>query len=129
MPTTRASILIVEDEQIIAMDVQQMLQSMGYDAFATANSAEAALARALQRRPEVVLMDIRLQGRRDGVEAAEMLRSQLPDIRVIYLTANTDEASLERAKRTRPYGFLLKPVKSAQLRASIEIALYRPAAS
>ncbi|MGA2551270.1 MAG: ATP-binding protein [Burkholderiaceae bacterium] len=118
------SILIVEDERIVAMDLQQTLNAMGHDAFAVAASAEEAVARASEKRPDVVLMDIRIKGPRDGIQTAEILRDRFGVI-VIYLTAHADEAMIERAKLTEPLGYLLKPVKQSELRSVIEIAVYR----
>jgi PAS domain S-box-containing protein len=119
-----ASILIVEDERIIARDLQQLLCDMGYDAYATAASAEEALTHASARVPDVVLMDIRIKGESDGIQAATLLRKHYPVI-VIFLTAHADDTMIERAKRTEPHGYLLKPVKQAELRSMIEVGLYK----
>jgi PAS domain S-box-containing protein len=118
------SILIVEDERIIARDLQQTLNDMGYDAFAIAASAEEAVACASRKHPDVVLMDIRIKGQDDGISTAAILKKKFP-LAVIYLTAHADEAMLDRAKRTEPHGYLLKPVKSAELRSMIEITVHR----
>jgi signal transduction histidine kinase len=118
------AILIVEDERIVAKDLQQALTDMGYDAFAIAASAEEAVACASAKCPDVVLMDIRIKGQTDGIQTAAILKRQYPVI-VIYLTAHADEPMVDRAKKTEPYGYLLKPVKVAELRSTIEIALYR----
>ena len=121
---TAHSVLIVEDERIVAKDLQQTLVGMGYDAYAIAASADEAIARATERCPDVVLMDIRIKGQRDGIEAAEILRREF-GVPVIYLTAHSDDATIERAKRTEPHGYLLKPVKSAELRSVIEVSIYK----
>ncbi len=118
------AILIVEDEQIVAIDLQQSLDEMGYDAFAIASSAEEAVACATLRWPDVVLMDIRIKGADDGIRTAALLKQKFPVI-VIYLTAHTDGSMLDRAKRTEPHGYLVKPVKDAELHSMIEIALYK----
>jgi two-component system cell cycle sensor histidine kinase/response regulator CckA len=118
------SVLIVEDERLIAKDIQQTLQGMGYDAFAIAASAEEAMARVAERCPDLVLMDIRIEGKDDGIEAARLLNA-LHDIPVIFLSAHTDDATLERAKKVGPYAFLAKPVKPADLRGAIETSIYR----
>lgn len=118
------SVLVVEDERIVARDLQETLSSMGYNAYAIASSADEAVARASERCPDIVLMDIRIKGNRDGIETAEILRRNF-DVPVIYLTAHVDEATIERAKKTEPYGYLLKPVKSAELRSVLEMALYK----
>jgi PAS domain S-box-containing protein len=120
------SVLIVEDERIVAKDLQQTLAGMGYDAFAIASSADEAISRASENCPDLVLMDIRIKGNRDGIETAALLRARF-GVPVIYLTAHADEATIERAKQTEPYGYLMKPVKSAELRSAIEVAIYRHA--
>jgi len=117
-------ILVVEDETIVAKDLQQTLRDMGYDAYAVAASAEEAIARASERCPDLVLMDIRLKGHSDGIKTAAILKQKCRSA-VIYLTAHADDATIQRAKKTEPYGYLLKPVKSAELRSMIEVALYR----
>ncbi len=118
------SILIVEDEPIVAKDLQQTLCEMHYDAFAIASSAEEAIRRASEKCPDLVLMDIRIKGERDGIETAQILHDQF-GVSVIYLTAHADEATIQRATRTAPYGYLLKPIKSAELRGAIEIAAFK----
>ncbi|MGD0492744.1 MAG: EAL domain-containing protein [Steroidobacteraceae bacterium] len=120
----RPRILIVEDDALVARDLQQSLRDFGYDAYATAASGEAALEQAWLKSPDIVLMDIRLRGAQDGIATAAILQEQLRPA-VIYLTAHSDAATLERAKHTAPYGYLLKPVNSAELRSLIEITLYR----
>lgn len=117
-------ILIVEDERIVAMDLQQTLCGMGYDAFAIASSADEAIKLASERRPSLVLMDIRIKGERDGIETAEILKDRF-NVPLVYLTAHADEGMIERAKKTEPYGYLLKPVKPDELRSTIEIVFYR----
>ena len=119
-----AGILIVEDERLVATDLQHILADLGYDPFAIADSSDSAIASAAERRPDLVLMDIRIRGARDGIETAELLRSQF-HVGVIYLTAHADQAMVDRAKLTEPYGYLLKPVKVNELRTSIDIALHR----
>jgi AmiR/NasT family two-component response regulator len=119
-----ASILIVEDEAIVAQDLRQTLLEQGFDAFAVASSAEEALARAADKRPDVVLMDIRINGGTDGIATARALRERF-GTPVIYLTAHADAGTLERAKSTEPSGYLLKPVKSSELKISIELALHK----
>ncbi|HEY6562337.1 MAG TPA: response regulator [Polyangiaceae bacterium] len=118
------SVLIVEDERIVANDLQQTLAELGYDAFGIASSADEAVARASERCPDIVLMDIRLKGARDGIEAAALLRERF-GTPVVYLTAHADEATVERAKKTEPLGYLVKPVKAAELHSALEISLYK----
>ncbi len=120
----KCSILIVEDEPIVAKDLQQSLREMGYDAFAIASSADDAIKRAAERCPDLALMDIRIKGKRDGIETADILRQQF-GISVVYLTAHADEVTIERAKKTEPYGYLLKPIRPAELRSVIEVAVHK----
>jgi two-component system cell cycle sensor histidine kinase/response regulator CckA len=120
----QTKILIVEDERIVAKDLQQTLVSFGYDAFAIASSAEEAIARASEKRPDVALMDIRIKGQRDGIETAAILTSQF-GIPIIYLTAHADDSTMERAKKTGYHAYLMKPVKPAELRTAIELSVYR----
>jgi PAS domain S-box-containing protein len=120
----RPSILIVEDELIVAKDLQQTLVELGYDAFAIASSAEAAVTRAVERCPDLVMMDIRIKGPHDGIQTAAILKEQF-SAGIIYLTAHADEAMVQRAKKTEPHGYLLKPVKAVELRTTVEIALYK----
>ena len=117
-------VLIVEDERTEARVLQTALRDMGYDAFAIAASAEEALACAAARQPDVVLMDIRLKGRLDGIQTAAILKEKFPLV-VIYLTAHAADATLSRAKHTEPAGYLVKPVKDVDLRSMIEISLYQ----
>jgi PAS domain S-box-containing protein len=118
------AILIVEDERIVAKDLQRTLADMGYDAFAIAASAEEAVAHASAKCPDVVLVDIRIKGEEDGIRTAEILKKKFQVI-VIFLTAYADEAMIDRAKKTEPHGYLLKPVKDAELHSMIEISLYK----
>lgn len=119
-----AQILIVEDESIVAEDIHDSLQNLGYIAAATVSSGEEAIAKAEEIHPSLVLMDIKLEGAMDGVEAARHIRSRF-DIPVIYLTAYADEETLEQAKVTESYGYILKPFQERELRASVEMALYK----
>jgi light-regulated signal transduction histidine kinase (bacteriophytochrome) len=123
---TASAVLIVEDESIVASDLQQTLRDLGYDAFAVAASAEEALACAAERRPDVVLMDVRIKGPLDGIETARLLQERF-DVAVVYLTAHADETTIENASQTEPQGYLLKPVKAAELRSAIGLALHNHA--
>ncbi|HEU4577381.1 MAG TPA: response regulator [Polyangiaceae bacterium] len=118
------SVLIVEDEAIVAHDLRQTLAEQGFDAFAVASSAEEAIATAASKRPDVVLMDIRIKGPTDGIAAAQALRERF-GTPIIYLTAHADARTLARAKSTEPSGYLLKPVKSSELKVCIELALHK----
>jgi two-component system cell cycle sensor histidine kinase/response regulator CckA len=118
------TILIVEDERVVARDIQRTLTSFGYDVPATAASADQALRLATEKCPHLVLMDVQIKGDRDGIETAELLRERF-DVPIVYLTAFGDPATVDRAKHTEPYGYLLKPVKANELRTVVEVALYR----
>lgn len=119
-----ATILVVEDETIVAKDIQCTLARLGYRAPATATSGEDALRKAAEIRPDLVLMDIVLKGPMDGVETARELRARY-GVPVVYLTAYADDYALTRAKTTEPAGYLLKPFQTAELRPVIEMALHR----
>ena len=117
-------ILVVEDEYVIAANLQENLEGFGYDVPDIASSALEAIEKAAALRPDLVLMDVRLQGAMDGIRAADQIwhRLQIP---VIYLTGHSDKSTLERAKVTFPFGYLLKPVKGKELYVAIETALSR----
>lgn len=120
-PATR--IMLVEDEPIIALDLRRRLERLGYEITAIADNAEDALSLAARTPPDLVLMDIVIQGPIDGVElAVELGRRGLP---VIFLTAHSDAVTLERAKKAHAYGFLVKPFEGRELHTSIELALHR----
>jgi len=121
---TAPQILIVEDEAIVASDISNTLQVLGYAALAVASSGESAIELATAKRPDLVLMDIRLKGSIDGVRAAREISDRL-GIPVVYLTAHADERTLRRAKATQPFGYVLKPFDERDLHVAIEIALDR----
>lgn len=121
---TQATILVVEDEGIVAQEIKSRLEKNGYTVCAVAHDGETAVARAEKMRPDLVLMDIRLKGEMDGIEAAGLVRDRL-NIPVVYLTAYTDPATLERAKVMEPFGYVVKPFETRSLIVSIEIALHR----
>ena len=120
----KAKILIVEDEAIIAKDLQWRLKGMGYDAPFIVATGEEAVRTAHEFAPDLILMDIMLLGPIDGIEAANLIRSKA-DIPVIYLTAYADEEVLERAKITAPFGYLIKPIGDRELHSNIEITLHK----
>jgi len=117
-------ILIVEDEPIVAADLKVRLELLGCQVVGSVPSGEKAVALAGQWRPDLVLMDIRLEGRMDGIEAAQEIRRQWR-FPVVYLTAYADDTTLERAKVTEPFGYILKPFKDRELKTVIEMALYK----
>jgi len=118
------NILIVEDERIVALDIKSSLESLGYTVTAIVASGEAALTKVAESQPDLVLMDINLKGNMDGVETAEQIRAHF-SIPVIYLTAYADSNTLQRAKLTEPFGYILKPFEEKELNISIEMALYK----
>lgn len=121
---TKPRILIVEDEAIVAMHIASQLELLGYQVAGTAATAEAALGLAEKERPDLVLMDVRLQGPNDGIVAAHQIRDRyrLP---VVFLTAYAEDSTLERAKLAEPFGYILKPFEDRELKTVIEMALYK----
>jgi PAS domain S-box-containing protein len=117
-------LLIVEDETIVAADLAIHLDQLGYQVVGTAASGEQALALAEDLRPDLVLTDIRLKGAMDGIDLAREVRVRLR-LPVVFLTAYAEEATLERAKVTEPFGYILKPFESRELETAIEMALYK----
>jgi len=115
-------LLVVEDERIVAIDLRGALEELGYTVVGTASSSDEALRTAEERRPDLVLMDIRISGASDGIQTARELRSRY-HLPVVYLTANADSATLERALATEPAGYLVKPFSPDSLRTTIEVAL------
>ena len=120
----KTKILVVEDEAIIARDLQKRLENLDYVVTAAVATGEDAIHRAETDSPGLVLMDIVLLGEMDGIEAAGQIRS-LFDIPVVYVTAYADDKILERAKVTEPFGYILKPFDDRELRSVIEMALYK----
>jgi PAS domain S-box-containing protein len=117
-------VLVVEDENLIAMDLQRRLEGLGYSVTGTAGTGEAAMRLARATHPDIVLMDIVLRGPIDGIELSARMRSEL-DIPVVYVTAHSDEKTVSRAKATGPYGYVTKPVDDRQLQIVIEMAVYK----
>lgn len=117
-------ILVVEDEAIVALDIRQRLEKMGYVVVATAATGEAALTCVRSSPPDLVLMDIQIKGDFDGIETARRTREFL-DIPIVFLTANSDRATINRAKATGPLAYLLKPFEDRELQTTIEIAMER----
>lgn len=115
-------ILIVEDEQITAMEVQSMLEEMGYEAAGIVDRGNDALDRLEEDSVDLVIMDIRLPGDLNGIETTEEINERF-DVPVIYFSAYSDDQTLEGARDTEPAGFLIKPITKQDLRSSIEMAL------
>lgn len=121
---TSVKILVVEDDMLIAAKIALQLTNLGYEVTALVPKGEEALRHVETTRPDLVLLDIQLKGAMDGIETAHRLRESAR-IPVIYVTANTDEATFQRAKATHPYGFVPKPIKHLDLQRAIELALSR----
>ncbi len=116
------SILIVEDEVLVAKDIRRFLQGLGYDVCGMAVSGEEAVESSLELRPDLILMDIRLKGDVDGITAVERIREQF-DVAIVYLTAQWDRPTRERARTTGAYGYVLKPWVERELEIAVEMAL------
>ncbi|MGH7930174.1 MAG: response regulator, partial [Candidatus Binatia bacterium] len=119
-----ARIMIVEDEGVVALHLAQRLEELGHTVPVVVGSGPEAVRQAAAVHPDLVLMDIHLKGRMDGIEAAEEIRAK-DDIPIVYLTAYADEPTLQRAKITEPYGYVLKPFQTRDLQITIEMALYK----
>lgn len=124
MKDYKTRILVVEDESIVAKDIQNTLIRLGYDVPATASNATSALEKIEQYEPDLVFLDIKLKGDVDGIQIAEHIKNTR-NIPVIFLTSFVDKATLDRAKVTEPYGYLVKPFNENDLNSTIEMALYK----
>jgi PAS domain S-box-containing protein len=118
------SVMIVEDERLVARDIAESLTRMGYDVTGTVASAEECLESAKSRRPDLVLMDIHIEGEVDGITTAQTLRDEY-DIPVIFLSAYADDKTVSRAKRAAPLGYLLKPFRKSELKSAVEVGLFK----
>jgi len=118
----QAQILVVEDEGVVAMDIQCKLEDLGYCVIALIRSGEEAVLTACEMRPDLILMDINLQGDMDGIFAAACIQERNPTP-VIYMTAHGDKETLDRAIKTEPLGYIIKPIDEQDLRSAIEVAL------
>lgn len=123
---TSPRILIVEDEAITAMDLAAELSNLGYEICGTVDTADEAIATALREKPQLVLMDIRLGDGGDGIEAAHCIAASL-DTAVVFLTAHSDDTTLNRALAVSPYGYIVKPFRSRELKVSVDVALTKHA--
>ena len=121
---SRSRILIVEDERIVANDLRGRLDRIGYDVVGMACTGADAIALAREHTPDLVLMDITLKGPMDGVEAAETI-GRTSDVPVVFMTAHSDDVTLQRAKLIGPFGYILKPLEERELHTTIEMALYK----
>lgn len=122
MSTTR--ILVVEDESIVAKDIQNTLTRLGYEVPATASSAASAYEKLEQLRPDLVFLDIKLKGEEDGIDIANHIKEKY-NIPVIFLTSYVDQLTLDRAKVTEPYGYIVKPFNESDLKTTVEMALFK----
>lgn len=120
----KARIMIVEDERITASDIEDILRDFGYAVAGVCSSGEEAVQKAKEARPDLVLMDIRIKGKMDGIEAAGEIRRRY-DIPVVYLTSHADEDTLARAKLAEPLGYIVKPFQGPELQANIQMALHK----
>ncbi len=124
MTTQCIRLFIVEDQRLIAADLENTLRKLGYEVVGNATSGEEAIEAVTAARPDLVLMDIRLQGAIDGIQAAEAISRRI-EVPIVYVTAYADEETIRRAKVTGPFGYVVKPFNPRELQASIEIALYK----
>jgi len=116
--------MVVEDEAVIAIRLQERLTAMGYHVIAISYSGEEAMAQARRLRPDLILMDIMIPGKMDGVAVAKSVKKEL-DIPVIFLTAFSEDKIIDSAKQAEPYGYIVKPFQDRELKACVEIALYK----
>lgn len=118
----KISVLLVEDDNVLAKIAETRLKNLGYDMCGRATTAAEAVAIVVNNKPDIVLMDITLKGKVDGIEAANMIKKGF-NIPVVYLTSHSDDSLLKRAKATNPDGFIIKPYTDNNLRVAIELAL------
>lgn len=124
---TPARILVVEDNRVVARDIQRQVARIGHTVVGIAASGEQAVALAAATQPHLVLMDIHIEGSIDGIEAAQRLRAR-SRIGIIYVTAYADEETVRRASVTEPLGYLIKPLNESELRSAIDKARNQPVA-
>ncbi|WP_415715221.1 HD domain-containing phosphohydrolase [Maridesulfovibrio sp.] len=117
-------IMVVEDEAIVSLDIQGRLKSLGYQVAGVASSGDQAIQLSNEKLPDLILMDIMLEGEMDGIDTASMIK-KTQDIPIIYLTAYADNDTLSRAKITEPFGYIIKPFEDRELSLTIEMALYK----
>ncbi len=117
-------IIIVEDEAVIAIRLQERLTAMGYHVIGISYSGEEAMAQARRLRPDLILMDIMIPGEKDGIAVAKSVKTEL-DIPVVFLTAFSEDKIIDRAKQAEPYGYIVKPFQDRELKACVEVALYK----
>jgi len=121
---TNLNILIVEDEILVATDIEESLESLGYTVQNAVAYGQAAIDEVEKKLPDVILMDIMLKGEMTGIEAANIIRKK-HDVPIVYLTANADIATINKAKISLPYGYIIKPFTEKDLQTNIEIARFK----
>lgn len=121
-PMTR--IQVVEDEAIIGMEIKRRLEHHGFEVVEMVKTGKRAVEAAKEHKPDLILMDISLKGKMDGIEAAAEIGKKM-DLPIIFLTANADRATVKRAKLTGPFGYLIKPLNEKELATTIEMAIYK----
>lgn len=120
----KIKVLIVDDESLVVVGIKKQLKELGFNVVGTAATGKEAVNLAIQKNPDIILMDIVLQGDMDGIEAAEIIHSHM-DIPIIYITAYFDEEIIRRARLTEPYAYMVKPIKSSELNANLQMAIYK----
>ena len=118
--------MIVEDEILIAEDLKERLVGFGFCVIANVDTAEEGIAVAIKEHPDLILMDIRLKGKKDGIQAAEEIRKQI-DLPIVYLTAYSDQVTVERSRQSSHDAYLLKPFQTKELQSTIDVAMKRHA--
>jgi DNA-binding NarL/FixJ family response regulator len=121
---SKKNVVIIEDEALIALDLEMIMESMGFNVVGTSDNGDEALDIIASRNPDLILLDINIKGQKDGIELAEIIRTKTKKP-FVFITSYADKNTLERAKHTLPYGYILKPFSEAELKATIEIALFR----
>ncbi|MBI5680046.1 MAG: response regulator [Methanobacterium sp.] len=121
---TKNVVLVVEDERVVAMDIVSRLENMGYEVPKPASTGKDAIKLALEVKPDIILMDIVIKGSIDGIEAAKRINN-LFDIPIIFVTAYSDDEIIQRAKKTVPYGYIIKPFEDRDLYSMIEVSIYK----
>jgi CheY-like chemotaxis protein/DNA-binding PadR family transcriptional regulator len=121
-----SKVLVVDDEAIITMQLEERLTTLGYDVVGMAASGEESIEKARRLRPDIILMDIVMPGKMNGIEAAKQIHEEL-GTPVVFVTSYADDAIIEKAKSARPYGYIVKPFNELEIKAAIEVALFRSA--
>lgn len=120
----KTRILIVEDETLVSFDLKNIIFNLGYEVIGVVRTGEEAFSKAFEEKPDLILMDIMLSGKLNGIETAEQIKKSI-DVPIIYLTAYADKATLQNAKVTEPFGYIIKPFEERLLQSTIELALYK----